>query len=72
VTFFDTAETYGAANEEWLGEGVAPSRDQVVLATKFGWKDGDARKVPLTAGLSASGVRPIASTTVCAVLKPRP
>src|SRR5882724_11620729 len=41
VTFFDTAETYGAANEEMLGEAVAPFRDKVVLATKFGFKDGD-------------------------------
>ncbi|MDJ0278049.1 aldo/keto reductase [Sphingomonas sp. 2R-10] len=43
VTFFDTAEAYGAENEELLGEAVAPFRDQVVIATKFGWKDGDAR-----------------------------
>lgn len=43
VTFFDTAEAYGAANEEWLGEAVAPFRDKVILATKFGWKDGDPR-----------------------------
>ena len=39
VTFFDTAEVYGPfANEELLGEAVAPFRDQVVIATKFGWK----------------------------------
>jgi aryl-alcohol dehydrogenase-like predicted oxidoreductase len=38
VTFFDTAENYGPfANEELLGEAVAPFRDQVVIATKFGW-----------------------------------
>jgi aryl-alcohol dehydrogenase-like predicted oxidoreductase len=43
VTFFDTAEAYGAANEELLGEAVAPFRDQVVIATKFGWKDGKPR-----------------------------
>jgi len=43
VTFFDSAETYGAANEEMLGEAVAPFRDKVVLATKFGFKDGDFR-----------------------------
>lgn len=41
VTFFDTAEAYGAANEEMMGKAVAPFRDNVVLATKFGWKDGD-------------------------------
>jgi aryl-alcohol dehydrogenase-like predicted oxidoreductase len=44
VTFFDTAEAYGAANEELLGEALGPVRDQVVFATKFGWKDGDPRK----------------------------
>ncbi len=43
VTFFDTAEAYGAANEEILGEAVAPFRDQVVLATKFGFLGGDTR-----------------------------
>ena len=38
VTFFDTAEVYGPlANEELVGEALAPLRDQVVLATKFGW-----------------------------------
>ena len=42
VTFFDTAEAYGPfANEELLGEALAPVRDQVVIATKFGFKDGD-------------------------------
>ncbi|MBX5165236.1 MULTISPECIES: aldo/keto reductase [unclassified Rhizobium] len=43
VTFFDTAETYGAANEELLGDAAAPFRKDVVLATKFGMKDGSAR-----------------------------
>jgi aryl-alcohol dehydrogenase-like predicted oxidoreductase len=39
VTFFDTAEVYGPLlNEELLGEALAPVRDQVVIATKFGWK----------------------------------
>jgi aryl-alcohol dehydrogenase-like predicted oxidoreductase len=38
VTFFDTAEVYGPfANEELVGEALAPVRDQVVIATKFGW-----------------------------------
>ncbi len=42
VTFFDTAEAYGPfTNEELVGEAVAPFRDQVVIATKFGFKDGD-------------------------------
>jgi aryl-alcohol dehydrogenase-like predicted oxidoreductase len=39
VTFFDTAEVYGPlANEELVGEALAPFRKQVVIATKFGWK----------------------------------
>jgi pyridoxine 4-dehydrogenase len=39
VTFFDTAEVYGPfTNEELVGEALAPIRDQVVIATKFGWK----------------------------------
>src|SRR3974390_3099822 len=38
VTFFDTAEVYGPwTNEELVGEALAPYRDQVVIATKFGW-----------------------------------
>jgi len=38
VDFFDTAEVYGPwANEELVGEALAPVRDQVVIATKFGW-----------------------------------
>lgn len=42
VTFFDTAEAYGPfANEEWVGEALAPFRDSVVIATKFGFKDGN-------------------------------
>ena len=47
VTFFDTAEVYGPLkNEELVGEALAPVRDQVVVATKFGWKPavaGEAR-----------------------------
>jgi aryl-alcohol dehydrogenase-like predicted oxidoreductase len=39
VTFFDTAEVYGPfANEELVGEALAPFRGQVVIATKFGWQ----------------------------------
>ena len=41
VTFFDTAEVYGPfKNEELVGEALAPLRDQVVIATKFGFKIG--------------------------------
>ena len=38
VTFFDTAEVYGPfTNEELVGEALAPFREQVVIATKFGF-----------------------------------
>jgi aryl-alcohol dehydrogenase-like predicted oxidoreductase len=41
VTFFDTAEAYGPfTNEELLGEALIPFRDQVVIATKFGFEEG--------------------------------
>ncbi len=47
VTFFDTAEVYGPfTNEELVGEALAPLREQVVIATKFGFKpaaDGSGR-----------------------------
>src|SRR5271170_1066053 len=44
VTFFDTAEAYGPfANEELVGEALAPIRDKVVIATKFGFKNGDSK-----------------------------
>ena len=45
ITFFDTAEAYGPfVNEELVGEALAPFRDQVAIATKFGFKDGDSTK----------------------------
>jgi aryl-alcohol dehydrogenase-like predicted oxidoreductase len=45
VTFFDTAEAYGPfTNEELVGEALAPFREQVVIATKFGFEDGDSQK----------------------------
>jgi aryl-alcohol dehydrogenase-like predicted oxidoreductase len=41
VTFFDTAEAYGPfSNEEIVGEALEPVRDQVVIATKFGFRNG--------------------------------
>jgi aryl-alcohol dehydrogenase-like predicted oxidoreductase len=44
VTFFDTAEAYGPfLNEEVVGEALAPIRDGVVIATKFGFKNGDPK-----------------------------
>nr|WP_255555170.1 aldo/keto reductase [Hymenobacter sp. BT559] len=41
ITFFDTAEAYGEANEQLVGSALAPVREQVVIATKFGFKEGD-------------------------------
>jgi aryl-alcohol dehydrogenase-like predicted oxidoreductase len=52
VTFFDTAEVYGPfVNEELVGEALAPLRDQVVIATKFGFAFDDAGN--RTGGLSS-------------------
>jgi aryl-alcohol dehydrogenase-like predicted oxidoreductase len=48
VTFFDTAEVYGPfANEGLVGEALAPVRDQVVIATKFGFRIQDGKQVGL-------------------------
>jgi len=44
VTFFDSAEAYGEANEQLVGAALAPVRDQVVIATKFGFKEGDPKQ----------------------------
>lgn len=45
ITFFDTAEAYGPfVNESVVGEAIEPMRDQVVIATKFGFRDGDVGK----------------------------
>jgi aryl-alcohol dehydrogenase-like predicted oxidoreductase len=45
VTFFDTAEAYGPfTNEELLGDALAPVRDRVVIATKFGFENGDVQQ----------------------------
>jgi aryl-alcohol dehydrogenase-like predicted oxidoreductase len=53
VTFFDTAEAYGPfTNEEIVGEAVAPFRDQVVICTKFGFKESTP-----TAGLDSKPER---------------
>jgi aryl-alcohol dehydrogenase-like predicted oxidoreductase len=52
VTFFDSAEAYGEANENLVGEALAPVRDQVVIATKFGFKDGNS-----SAGVDSSPAR---------------
>jgi aryl-alcohol dehydrogenase-like predicted oxidoreductase len=48
VTFFDTAEVYGPyTNEELVGEALAPVRDRVVIATKFGFKIENGKQVGL-------------------------
>ncbi|CAB3744478.1 aldo/keto reductase [Paraburkholderia rhynchosiae] len=48
VTFFDTAEVYGPfTNEEMVGEALRPIRDQVVIATKFGFNIIDGKQVGL-------------------------
>src|SRR5216110_871090 len=53
VTFFDTAEVYGPfVNEELVGEALAPMRDQVVIATKFGFQI-DSEKEPHPVGLNS-------------------
>lgn len=45
ITFFDSAEAYSqGANEQLLGKAVKPFRNKVILATKFGFKDGDSSK----------------------------
>ncbi|MFM0349076.1 aldo/keto reductase [Paraburkholderia sp. RL17-347-BIC-D] len=44
VTFFDSAEAYGAENEEMLGEALSPYKGKVVIATKFGFKNGNTKE----------------------------
>ena len=53
ITFFDTAEVYGPfANEELVGEALAPVRDQMVIATKFGFQI-DSGNDPHPVGLNS-------------------
>src|ERR1043166_5991387 len=62
VTLFDTAECYGPfTNEELVGEALAPVRDRVVIATKFGFKGGVA-----TAGLDSrpENIRAVAEASL--------
>src|SRR5438105_12096920 len=48
VTFFDTAEVYGPfTNEELVGKALSPMREQVVIATKFGWHIENGKSVGL-------------------------
>ena len=64
VTFFDTAEAYGPfANEELVGEALAPVREQVVIATKFGFAfdaNGQAAGPRQPAGAHQAGGRGVA------------
>jgi aryl-alcohol dehydrogenase-like predicted oxidoreductase len=54
VTFFDTAEVYGPfTNEELVGEALAPVREQVVIATKFGFDLSGSDNRPGAAGLNS-------------------
>src|SRR3984885_8139359 len=54
VTFFDTAEGYGPfTNEELVGEALAPVRDKVVIATKFGFDLSGSDHRPGAAGLNS-------------------
>ncbi len=62
VTFFDTAECYGPfANEELVGEALAPFREGVIIATKFGFEGGDSK-----AGLDSrpERIRAVAETSL--------
>lgn len=57
ITFFDTAEAYGPfENEELLGEAIQPFRSEVVIATKFGFKEG---KPPLGADSRPENIRAV-------------
>lgn len=62
VTFFDTAEAYGPyVNEELLGEALAPFRHQVVIATKFGFKEG---KTALGTDSRSENIRAVAEASL--------
>ncbi len=62
VTFFDSAEAYGPfTNEALLGEALAPFRDQVVIATKFGFKNGE---VPFGMDSRPENIRAVAEASL--------
>ena len=66
ITFFDTAEVYGPfTNEELVGEALAPFRDRVAIATKFGFKiEGGKQSRPRQpAGAHQGGRRGLAEAT---------
>jgi aryl-alcohol dehydrogenase-like predicted oxidoreductase len=63
VTFFDTAEAYGPfTNEELVGEALGPVRDQVVIATKFGFKFENGKQAGLDSG--PSHIREVAEASL--------
>jgi aryl-alcohol dehydrogenase-like predicted oxidoreductase len=62
VTFFDTAEAYGPfENEELLGEALQPIHNQVIIATKFGFKEG---KTALGTDSSPASIRAVAEASL--------
>jgi aryl-alcohol dehydrogenase-like predicted oxidoreductase len=62
ITFFDTAEAYGPfVNEELLGEALEPFRPEVVIATKFGFKEG---KTALGVDSSPENIRAVAEASL--------
>src|SRR5688572_9202827 len=62
LIFFDTAEAYGPfENEDLLGEALAPFRNKVVIATKFGFKEG---KPPLGADSRPETIRAVAEAAL--------
>ncbi|MEC3853098.1 aldo/keto reductase [Paenarthrobacter ureafaciens] len=63
ITFFDTAEVYGPyVNEELVGEALAPVREDLVLATKFGWRIENGKTVGLDS--SPSRIRLVADESL--------
>jgi aryl-alcohol dehydrogenase-like predicted oxidoreductase len=66
VTFFDTAEVYGPyVNEVLVGEALEPIRDEVVIATKFGWRIEDGRSVGLDS--TPAQIRRVADASLAAL-----
>src|SRR3979490_2643437 len=65
ITFFDTAEVYGPfTNEVLVGKALSPIRNQVVIATKFGWKintDGSRGWQGVDSGGKGEALRPVRS-----------
>jgi aryl-alcohol dehydrogenase-like predicted oxidoreductase len=65
ITFFDTAEVYGPfTNEELVGEALAPLRERVVIATKFGFKFDPATNKPAGLDSSPAHVKEVAEASL--------